>query len=385
MIEYIKEIDPKYLADKKILVRVNLDVPVVDGKIAENFRIKSHKEIIDFLLGCGAKIMLISHLGHEVSKASFLPVVEQIGEILNQTLTLVPHSEIESADLLFQKCPALILDNLRQDPREVENDAAFAQKLTKGFDLYANDAFAVVHREHSSVVAVAKHLPSYAGPLIKKEIDNLERVMGAPAEGKIIALGGAKIPTKMPVIKNFIDKAEKILVGGALANDFFRARGINIGASLTDNVVFPDARSENIILPRDFITGDRDGNPDSVKLYKKVSSVGAGEAILDIGPETAEEWAEIIRRSRMVIWNGPMGYCEVKNFEEGTEVIAGAVAKAEYSVIGGGDTIAAADRFGLLDKYSFVSTGGGAMLEFLAGKELPGLKALETNSKAQIN
>jgi phosphoglycerate kinase len=288
----------------------------------------------------------------------------------------VPHAELASVDLLFEKCQLLLLDNIRQDSREIQNDEGLAVSLSNGFDYYVDSAFAVMHREHASIVAITKHLPSYAGLLTKKEVEGLSRAINAPADGKIFVLGGAKISTKMPVIKNFIDRAEKILIGGALANDFFQAQGINVGISVVDDTVSSDVRSENIILPGDFITNIKGGDSDSIRLYKKVINIGAAEAILDIGPKTAEEWAEMIERSKMVIWNGPMGYFEHKDFEEGTEVIAEAVAKVEHSIIGGGDTIAAVDKFGFLDKYGFVSTGGGAMLEFLAGNKLPGLEAL---------
>lgn len=376
MLKFVDQLSKKELTNKKILLRVDFDISVKGGKIRENFRIKSHRETLDYLLDNGAKVMLISHLGHDVSEASFAPIVEQLGLILGQTLTLVPHAALDSVGALFDKCPILLLDNLRQDSREVENDDGFAMELAKGFDYYINDAFAAMHRNHASLVAITRHLPSYAGLLVKKEIDNLEQAMGAPMEGKVLVLGGAKISTKMPIIKNFLDKADKILIGGALANNFFKAQGIKIGTSVVDDSIAPDIRSENIILPKDFITAEKESESGSVKLYKQLADVGPIEAILDIGPETAEEWADIIERSKMVIWNGPMGFFEHKNFAEGTEIVAEAVVKAECSIIGGGDTIAAVDKFGLLERYSFVSTGGGAMLEFLAGNKLPGLEAL---------
>lgn len=376
MIKHIDELKKEDISGKKVLLRVDFDVNVIDQKITEGYRVKAQKETIDYLADAGAKVMLVSHLGHDVSEASFAPIVEQLGLILGQTLTLVPHTELGSADALFNKCPVLLLDNIRQDAREVANDDELAVDLAKGFDYYVNDDFATAHRKHASIVAITKHLPSYAGLLMKKEMDNLEQAMEAPTEGKLLVLGGAKISTKMPVIKNFVDKADKILIGGALANNFFKAQGIKTGASVIDDAAMPDVKSENIILPKDFITAEKGSESGSVKLYKPPASIGASEAILDIGPETAEEWAEIIERSKMVIWNGPMGYFEHKDFDEGTEVIAEAVAKAERSVIGGGDTITAVDNLGLLNKFSFVSTGGGAMLEFLAGNKLPGLEAL---------
>ena len=373
--KYIDELKKEELSGKKVLLRVDFDVPIVDGKISEDFRIKAHKVTIDYLLGNGAKIMLVSHLGHEISGASFLPITEQLGDILGHTITLIPHKELDAADKLFESCPVLLLDNTRQDGREVENDDSFALILSKGFDYYVNDDFATAHRKHASVVAVAKHLPSCAGFLIKKEVENLKQAMDAPADGKVLALGGAKISTKMPVIKNFIDKADKILIGGALANDFFQAQGIQIGKSVVDGSISPDVTSDKIILPHDMvISADKSGV--SVPAISTVRDIGADEAILDIGPETAKEWTSIIKRAKMVIWNGPMGLFEVEKFGEGTRLVAHAVAGSTRSIIGGGDTIAAVDKLGLLDEYSFVSSGGGSMLEFLAGNKLPGLEAL---------
>ncbi len=376
MIKYINELKKEDLENKKVLLRVDFDIPIIDGKIAEDYRIKAQKETIDYLINAGARVLMVAHLGHEISDASFSPIVEELGTILGQTLTLVPRLELASVNFLFEKCQLLLLDNIRQDSLEIQNDDGLAVRLANGFDYYVNDAFATMHRNHTSIVAVTKHLPSYAGLLVRKEVDNLEQAMRAPMEGKILVLGGAKISTKMPVIKNFIERAEKILIGGALANNFFKTQGIKVGASVVDDAVALDVKSENIILPRDFITAEKGSESSSVKLYKPPANVGEAEAILDIGPETAEEWAEIIERAKMVIWNGPMGYFEHKDFEEGTEIIAEAVSKVERSIVGGGDTIVAVDKFGLLDKYGFVSTGGGAMLEFLAGNKLPGLEAL---------
>ena len=382
MIKYINELTKKELAGKKILLRVDFDVPLTQqsaigpsAKIQETFRVKAHKETLDYLIDAGAKVMLVSHLGHGVSDASFGPIVEEIGEISGHTITLVPHSGLDGIDGLFAVADVLLLDNMRQDKREVENNDELARSLSKDFDYYVNDDFATAHRKHASIVAVAKHLPSYAGFLIKKEIENLGQVMDAPAEGKVLVLGGAKISTKMPVIKNFIDKAEKILIGGALANDFFQARGIQIGKSVVDGSISPDVTSDKIILPHDMvISADKSGV--SVPAISTVRDIGADEAILDIGPETAKEWTSIIKRAKMVIWNGPMGLFEVEKFGEGTRLVAHAVAGSTRSIIGGGDTIAAVDKLGLLDEYSFVSSGGGSMLEFLAGNKLPGLEAL---------
>lgn len=360
------------LLDKKVFLRVDFNVPVENGKISDDFKVKSSKETVDYLLEHGAKLLLVSHIDFG---DTFGPIVEQLGRILGLTLTLVPHSELGRLDQLFESSPILLLDNIRQDPREEKNDAGFAGGLAKSFDLYVNDAFASCHRNHASVVAITKHLTSYAGFLIKKETDGLSRAIDEPSEGKVLIIGGAKISTKMPVIKNFIDKAEKILIGGALANDFFQAHGLDVGLSVVDNTISPDVESKNVILPEDLlITKDRSGRGE-VEPYP-VKNIGPDHLIIDIGPETAGHFAEMIKKSKMVIWNGPMGLSEVGKFAQGTIIVAKAVASAAHSIIGGGDTIAAVDKLGLLEKMSFVSTGGGAMLDFLAGEKLPGLVAL---------
>lgn len=375
MTKYLDELKKEYLKGKKVFFRADLDVPIEDGKIGETFRIKAQKGTLDYLVNNEAKVLMAAHLGHEVSGASFGPILEEIGEILGQTLTLVPHSELTEIDNLFKAANVLLLDNLRQDKREMENDDRFAAELSEGFDFYVNNDFAVMHREHASVVAIAKRLPSYAGLLVKKEIENLSKAVSSPAEGKVLILGGAKISTKLPVIKNFLGKAEKILIGGAVANNFFKAKGINVGDSLVDDSVTANVKNNKIILPEDIIISATGEGGKEARPYP-VKDVGSGHYIPDIGPETARHYAELVREAKMVIWNGSMGKFEIDAFAEGTRVVAEAVAAAPKSLVGGGDTIAAADRFGLLDKFSFVSTGGGAMLEFLAGNKLPGLEAL---------
>ncbi len=390
MIKFLNELEKEELANKKVLLRVDFNVPLLRSsgasavaealadksegqavKIAEVFRIKTVKETIDYLLANGAKVALVSHIE---AIPSFGPIAEQIGKILGQTLTLIPLSELSSLDVLFNTSPVVLIDNIRQDPREIQNDKGFALNLSKGFDFYVNDAFAVCHRNHASVSAITEYLPSYAGFLIKKETEKLSEALKSPAEGKIVVLGGAKISTKLPVIKNFLDKAEKILIGGAIANSFFKAKGVQIGASVVDDTAV-DVSDPKIVLPEIVVvTDDKTGKSRATSM--PVGNIAPNQMIVDICPEFAEKFAEIIRDSKMTIWNGPMGLSEIETFAGGTKVVAQAVASASHSIIGGGDTIAAADKLGLLDKFTFVSTGGGAMLEFLAGNKLPGLEAL---------
>lgn len=381
MIKFLDQLAEGDLRGKKALLRVDFNVPLPRSsgasegqavKVAETFRIEAAKETIDYLLKNGARVVLVSHIE---AVESFNPIIEQISEILGRKIVFVPLKDFLTTNYKLQTINLYLVDNIRQDKREVENDKEFTRELSAGFDFYVNDAFAVCHREHASVSAITKYLPSYAGFLIKKETENLSKALEAPAAGKIVVLGGAKISTKLPVIKNFLDKAEKILIGGALANNFFKARGINVGASVVDAEVPSGIKSEKIILPEDIIVSIDKTGGSGAETYP-VKNVEPDQLILDIGPKTAKNFTSIINGSKLVIWNGPMGLSEVEKFAEGTKAIARAVASAFHSIVGGGDTIAAIDKLGLLDKMTFVSTGGGAMLEFLAGDKLPGLEAL---------
>ena len=339
MIRVITKLTEKELLGKKVLLRVDFSVPVENGKILDDYRIRAHKETIDYLTGCGAFVSLLSHI---TAADSFEPLSGQIKEILG------------TSDIV-------LLENVRQNPAEEANDENFAKKLAEPFDIYINDAFSVSHRNHASVVAITKFLPSYAGLLPVKEIENLKKVLELPKEGKTLIIGGAKIDTKFPVIKNFLDKAENILIGGAVANVFLKAAGVDIKKSLADDNFLEDAKGllkeENITVPEDYVF--------------------SGDMILDIGQKTIEKFLRIIKKSKIIVWNGPLGKSEIKKFSESTKRIAKAIINSgAISLVGGGDTIAFLEKEKLVDKFGYVSTGGGAMLEFLAGNKLPGLEAL---------
>lgn len=339
MIKKITDLTEKDLFGKKVLLRVDFNVPVLDGKILETYKVKAHKETIDYLTSRGAKLTLLSHI---TTVESFEPLLEQIKTILG------------TEDFF-------LYENVRKYKGEETNDEKFAKELANSFDIYINDAFAVSHRKHASVVAITKFLPSYAGLLFIKEIENLKKILESPKEDKTLILGGAKVSTKFPVIKNFLDKAENILIGGAIANVFLKARGIDIKKSLTDDKFLKDAKNllkeETLIIPEDYLVSN--------------------DMILDIGQKTIDKFVKIISESKMVIWNGPLGKAEAEQFANGTKKIAEAVSNSgAFSVIGGGDTIAFLEKNNIIGKFSYVSTGGGAMLEFLAGNKLPGLEAL---------
>lgn len=369
-IDKLKKYD---LEGKKVLIRVDFNVRVDMNHDIDGFKVKAHIETIDYLLNNGATVVMLSHIDPPLT--SFSTIVAQIAKVLGRDVNFVSLPDFLAGTLEFAAGTLALVDNVRQDPRESHNDDGFAQNLVNGFDLYVDDAFAVMHRNHSSLVAAAKFLPAYAGLLVRKETENLQQAINAPREGKVLVMGGAKISTKLPVIKNFIDKAEKILIGGALANNFFQSQGFSVGASLVDGSVAPDEIKDNMILPSDILTSkDKSGN--SGASASAVRNLEPDELIIDLGPESAKIFGEIIAGSKLVIWNGPMGLSEVESFAEGTKMVASAVTAAPSSVIGGGDTITAVDRYDLLSKIGFISTGGGAMLEFLAGNKLPGLEAL---------
>ncbi len=351
------------LKDKKVLLRVDFDVPVSDrGQIEESFRIKKQKETIDYLVSHGAKIVMIAHISAQSVGQSFASLIPQLHLLLGHEVNFIKTVQEISAYFKNYAGPAL-LENIRQNAGEEKNDSEFAKQLAKGFDLYVNNAFAVCHRNHASVSAVTELLPSYAGFAVEEEVARLSEVINSPKEGKIIVMGGAKTETKVPVIKNFIDKADRILIGGVVANDILKEKGMDIGSSVADEnskelLAGLDLNSTILSLPKDFIIFEN--------------------KIFDIGQETEKEYADIINNAAMVIWNGPMGMFEKPEFSHGTKAVAEAMISSKGSkIIGGGDTISAVDSFGFLGKFDFVSTGGGAMLAFLAGERLPGLEALK--------
>ncbi len=347
------------LKNKKVLMRADFDVPVSsDGKIQETFRIRRQKETVDYLLAAGARVAMVAHIS---AVKSFTGIVGEIGTILGHDIKpLYDLSEIADG---WADSNLALLDNIRRWPGEEANDPEFAKQLAQGVNLYVNNAFAVCHREHASVSAVARELPAYAGFLVAQETTTLTRVLDAPAQGKIVIIGGAKAETKVSVIKNLLDKTERILVGGVIANDIVKARGGDVGASVVDEhpetlLAGVDLNSSQLMVPEDFVVFDK--------------------GFWDIGPQAMRKFLNVVRQARLIIWNGPLGKFEDMRFAAATDALAQTIVASEaFSVIGGGDTIAAVDRLGLLDRFGFVSTGGGAMLAFLAGQELPGLVALQ--------
>lgn len=348
------------LTGKHVLMRADFDVALgANGAVEEEYRIVRQRGTLEYLLSHGARVVLASHIG---SAPSFKPLLPQLERHLGVQIRFCRDFDELSA---FWKGPGnlALLENLRANPGETDNSEAFAGQLVAGSDLYVNNAFAVCHREHASVATAPLMLESCAGLLVQEEVGRLSAAASAPADGKVIFMSGAKASTKVPVIRALLDHASTIALGGIIANDLLRERGVDILASRTDEDAHAlmqglDVNDARLTLPTDFTVVD-------------------GQ-YLDIGPITAAAYAELARGAKRIIWNGPMGKFEDARFLEGTRVLARAIADSSAEkVVGGGDTVAAIAKCGLrLDAFGFVSTGGGAMLAFLAGQQLPGLKAL---------
>lgn len=393
----------KNLKNKKVLVRVDFNVPVGDDGVVdekEDWRIKATLPTIEYLLEQRAKIILISHLGRpEISRKfiksikskvhkvenleySLKPVANRLEELLNCRIRFVDDCVGDKVKNEVEKMQAgeiVLLENLRFYKEEKNNNEEFAKELANLADIYVNDGFSVSHRAHASVCAITKHLPSYAGFLLEKEVRVLSGAINNPKRPATIIIGGAKAETKVPVIEYLMDKFDHILVGGVVANVILRAKGIDTGKSLLgDNIDSAeiqkiDLNSKKLYIPVDVVVCN-----DEKKIIS-LSAIGriGDNKILDIATETANLYSKIISNSKTIIWNGPVGMFEKESFAFGTKEVAKAIAGSKcYSIIGGGDTIAAADKFGYLDKMDYISAGGGAMLEFLSGNELPGIKVL---------
>ena len=386
----IRDVD---LKGKRVLVRVDFNVPLDKGRITDDTRITAAVPTIRYLLDQGAAVILKSHLGRPKKGPSdelrLDPVARRLEELLGQPVQKVDVTtgpEAEAAAQALQPGNVLLLENTRFDPREEKNDPAMAAELAKLGDIYVNDAFGAAHRAHASTEGVARHLPGVAGFLLEKELAALGGALQSPERPFVTVIGGAKISDKIGVIENLLTKVDALLIGGGMANTFLVAQGYDVG----DSLVEPDSvelarqlieqardRGTQLRLPSDAVIADAfEANANSKVV--KVDAVPAGWRILDIGPETVQTYAEIIRGAKTVIWNGPMGVFELAPFAEGTRAIAQALAESgAHSIIGGGDSVAAVEQMGLADRMTHISTGGGASLELLEGKELPGVAILQ--------
>ena len=390
MLRSIKDID---LQNKRVLVRVDFNVDLAaDGNVIDDFRIKAALPTIKLLLENGAKIILMSHLGDPGGAVnedlSLYPVRRKLAELLGRPVLGARDCVglvAEEAVSKIQPGMVLLLENLRFHKEEKENNSEFAKSLAMLGDVYVNDAFAVCHRNHASVSAITKFLPSYAGLSLEKEVCVLEKAMKNPDHPLVVIMGGAKISTKIKLIKNFLNAADHILLGGALANTVLRAQGLAVGDSVVEEEMVEAVKDFNLTdtkvhLPVDTVVSEDKSGKGKIKIAS-VGNTGPRELILDIGPETVELFSRIISSAKMIVWNGPMGLFEIDQFSRGTKEIIQAIAASDaFSIAGGGETVVYLDETGLAGKFSHISTGGGAMLDFLAGEKMPGIQALITNN-----
>lgn len=361
------------LKGRTAIVRVDFNVPIgLDGVVdkSEDWRIQKSLETINHLKNSGAKTILISHIGRD-KKDSLKPVAKYLQNFLSVGFVSTwDEYEISGIVKNMNEGDIILLENLRQKDGEEENDQKFAQWLSSLADLYINEAFSVSHRLHASIISLPLYLHSYAGFWLQKEVSNLSKVLKDPKRPLLLILGGAKFETKLPLLKKFEKIADEILIGGALANNFFRTIGFNIGKSLQDKdaLVSEFFNKENIKIPFDVVV--KDGQKDIAKL-------GNEDIIVDLGRETTNEWGNIIKNSKTVLWNGPLGLYE-EGFDVASKKLLEIISTTDtFSVIGGGDTVKLVKDMGLEDKISFISTGGGAMLDYLTKGTLPGLSLLE--------
>ncbi len=364
----LKDID---VTNKRILVRCDFDVPIdKNDRVADDFRIKASLATIKYLIKNKAKIILLAHLdrpkGKRIPSLSLGPVQDKLTELLELSVLKAPNcvgKAVEEAVAELQPSEILLLENLRFHPEEKKNSRSFAKKLAKLGDIFVNEAFANSHRSHASMVSISQFLPAVAGLHIAQEVETLTKIINRPKHPLTVVIGGAKALTKIKVIENLSKIADFILLGGVTANVLLKSRRFNIGKSKTDQVAEDYLKKTNL---------------DWSKIHLPTDFIPSKSLILDIGPKTAKTFAEIIAKSKTIIWSGPMGVFEKEKFASGTKKVAKAIAKSSgFSLVGGGDTIAALNKLYLLEKIDYISTGGGAMLEFLAGNKLSGIEALQ--------
>ena len=389
----LKTFSPSEVAGKKVLVRVDFNVPLADGRVSDDTRIKAHLPTITALREAGAKVALISHLGRPKGtfnlKYTLEPVGEELAKLTGWPVRFVPDcvgEKVDEAVASWKDGEVLLLENVRFYPEEEKNDFEFAKRLTKDFDLFVMDAFSASHRAHASTRAAAELLPSYSGKLIDREITMLSAARDEPKKPFVLILGGAKVSDKIAVVENMLKKVDTILIGGGMAFTFLKAQGKEIGKSLceTEKLDFAARMLDEaaklgvkIMLPTDVVTAP-EFKADSPASVVSAEAIPADQMGLDIGPATAGLFAKEITAAKTVLWNGPMGVFEMPAFAKGTEAVAKALAdataKGALTVVGGGDSAAAIALFKMEDKVSHVSTGGGASLEFFEGKSMPGIE-----------
>ncbi|WP_176344879.1 phosphoglycerate kinase [Priestia aryabhattai] len=386
----LKDIDVK---GKRVFCRVDFNVPMKDGKVTDETRIRAAVPTIQYLVEQGAKVILASHLGRPkgevVEELRLNAVAERLQALLGKDVAKADEAfgeEVKKTIDGMSEGDVLVLENVRFYPGEEKNDPELAKAFAKLADVYVNDAFGAAHRAHASTEGIAQHIPAVAGFLMEKELDVLSKALSNPERPFTAIVGGAKVKDKIGVIDHLLDKVDNLIIGGGLSYTFIKALGHEVGKSLLEEDKIELAKSfmekakkngVNFYMPVDVVVADDFSNDANIQVVS-IENIPSDWEGLDAGPKTREIYADVIKNSKLVIWNGPMGVFELDAFANGTKAVAEALAEATdtYSVIGGGDSAAAVEKFNLADKMSHISTGGGASLEFMEGKELPGVVAL---------
>lgn len=378
--KYIDELNAEELKGKLVLLRLDLNVPVINGEVTDTFRLDRVIETVDYLRDKEARVIIISHI--ESGNKTLVPVWNYLNGFF--PLKFSPtYFTPEAIDKLvsLKDGEVILFENLRVNPGEKENDKGFAKQLSQMAEIYINDAFAVSHRKHASIVGVPQFLPHYGGLLLKQEIEHLSKTFN-PERPFLFILGGAKFETKMPLIKKYLDKADKVFLAGALANNLYKERGLEVGTSLVSEVssdIRGISTNPKVIAPFDVTVTNATG-----EVFNRTSTeIRKDECIVDIGTEAVKQLEILVKEAKTILWNGPLGNYEL-GFQDKTEVLAKIVAdntvtKTLTSIVGGGDTVASIHKLDLNQKFTFLSTGGGAMLDFLVNETLPGIQALENN------
>ncbi|UTW41647.1 phosphoglycerate kinase [bacterium SCSIO 12844] len=386
------------LTNQRVLIRVDFNVPIKDGHVVSDIRIKAALPTIKLALEQNAKVMLMSHLGRPQEGIydqaySLAPVADRLSELLDQPVKLIKNYLTE--EILVDSGEVALFENVRFNIGEKENSHNLAKKLAQTCDLFVMDAFATAHRAQASTYGVAEYAPvACAGLLLAREVDALSKALSNPKRPLVAIVGGSKVTTKLTVLKNLAKKVDQLVVGGGIANTFLAATGNSVGASLYEPDLIDEAKSllsevnsrgGDIPLPSD-VRVAKEFSAESPAMIKTLSEIKPDDMILDVGPSFETELEQILAQAGTILWNGPVGVFEFDNFSEGTEILAKAIAESSaFSVAGGGDTIAAIEKFHVEDKISYISTAGGAFLEFLEGKVLPAIEILERRAKNKVN
>ena len=388
----IKDID---VSGKKVLVRCDFNVPMQNGEITDDIRITSALPTIRYLIENNAAVILMSHMGRPKGEPkpefTLKPVAERLQKLLGQEIIfaqsdVVVDAGVEAAAAALKPGQVMLLENVRYRKEETKNEEPFTGQLAALGEIFVNDAFGTAHRAHCSTAGLAAYMPAVSGFLIEKEVKFLGDALEEPERPFVAIMGGAKVGDKIPVIKNLMKKVDTLLIGGGMTYTFIKAMGYDIGTSLLDEEsidlageLLAQARNDgvNLMIPVDSVCA-REFSNDSEKIVCDSTAMADGYMGMDIGPKTVELYSDVIAKAKTVVWNGPCGVFEMPNFEGGTKAIAQALADSDaVTIIGGGDSAAAVEQFGVADKMTHISTGGGASLEFLEGKELPGIVCLE--------